>query len=257
GTAYVVPTDQKKYKFIKALFERRTTFTDSLFYDVSTWTMPYAFNLPFAELEGSVPAGTEVKGLPSFPEGEMTGGENAYAYLFEWDGYYAPRALYRLMSEGVRAKVASKPFEMNIDGEEHKTFDYGTVMVPVGPQSVEEEKIHALMEKATVQDGLRVFAVGTGLTPAGMDLGSRNFEHLELPSVAIVSGSGASSSEVGEAWHLLDQRFNMPATLLTQDRMHHVDLNRYNVMVMVNGSYDSLSDSAINKVRQWVSEGGP
>lgn len=50
GKAYVVPTDQPQYKLITALFERRNTFTDSLFYDVSAWTMPYAFNLPFAEL---------------------------------------------------------------------------------------------------------------------------------------------------------------------------------------------------------------
>ena len=50
GSSYVIPSDQNQYRFVKALFERRTSFSDSLFYDVSAWTMPYAFNLPFAEL---------------------------------------------------------------------------------------------------------------------------------------------------------------------------------------------------------------
>ena len=50
GKNYVVPTNQRQYKLITALFERRTSFQDSLFYDVSAWTMPYAFNVPFVEL---------------------------------------------------------------------------------------------------------------------------------------------------------------------------------------------------------------
>ncbi|SHF94104.1 Zinc carboxypeptidase [Fodinibius roseus] len=256
GSAYVIPTNQKKYKFIKALFERRTTFTDSLFYDVSTWTMPYAFNLPFAEVEGDVPTGDEVEGLPSFPEGEVVGGQSEYAYLFEWDEYYAPRALYRLLQADVRAKVASKPFEMNLPAGETKTFDYGTVMVPMGPQSVDREKIHELVRKAAEEDGLTVYAVGTGLTPGGIDLGSGSFEHLETPSVAVVSGSGASGYEVGEVWHLLDQRYDMQATLFPQNRMSYADLSRYNVMVMVNGSYRDLSGDAVEDMKRWVRNGG-
>src|SRR5690606_2668126 len=52
GTSFVVPADQPQFRLINALFEKRTTFTDSLFYDVSTWTLPLAFNLPYAELSG-------------------------------------------------------------------------------------------------------------------------------------------------------------------------------------------------------------
>lgn len=256
GSAYAVPTNQKKYRYIKALFERRTSFTDSLFYDVSSWTMPYAFNLPFAEVEGSVPTGKEVQGLPSFPQGEVVGGQSDYAYLFEWDEYYAPRALYRLLQEDVRAKVASKPFDMTISSGENKTFDYGTVMVPMGPQSTDREKIHELIRKAAAEDGLTIYAVGTGLSPRGIDLGSGSFENLELPSVAIVSGSGASSYEVGEVWHLLDQRYNMQATLFPQDRMTDAGLSRYNVMVTVSGSYSDLSDGAIDEIKRWVRSGG-
>ena len=34
GYAYVVPKNQKKHRLINAMFETRTTFLDSLFYDV-------------------------------------------------------------------------------------------------------------------------------------------------------------------------------------------------------------------------------
>lgn len=258
-SAFVVPADQKQHKFVKALFERRTSFTDSLFYDVSAWTMPYAFNLPFAELDrrdyDDDLLGAKVDDLPSIPQGEVIGGQSKYAYVFEWDEYYAPRALNRLLSAGVRAKVASKSFTGVTSGGTQK-FDYGTVLVPLGPQSVDQEKIHKLMSEAAQKDGLTVYSVGTGLTPSGIDLGSGSFEDLEKPNVAILAGDGASSYEVGEAWHLLDQRYHMTPTLFPMDRLNYADVDRYNVIVMVNGNYDDLSKDAIQKIKQWTRNGG-
>lgn len=259
NSSFVIPVDQKQYKFVKALFERRTTFNDSLFYDVSAWTMPYAFNLPFAELEGGEFSdellGAKVEGLPSFPAGELVGGKSNYAYVFEWDEYYAPRALNRLQDEGVRTKVASKPFT-GITSEGTKEFDYGAVLVPLGPQNVEQDKIHKLIREASEKDGLTIYSVNTGSTPRGIDLGSGSFESLEKPSIAVLSGDGASSYEVGEVWHLLDQRFDMRPTLFPMDRLNYADLDRYNVIVMVNGGYDNLDNGAVDKIKQWTQNGG-
>lgn len=259
NTAFVVPSDQKQYKLIKALFERRTTFSDSLFYDVSAWTMPYAFNLPFAELQGGEYSrdllGAEVEGLPSFPKGRVIGGKSEYAYLFEWDEYYAPRALNRLLDAGVRLKVASKPFT-GVISTGTKKFDYGTVLVPVGPQSVNRDKIHKLVRKAADKDGLNVYAVGTGLTPSGIDLGSGSFEDLNKPNVAILAGEGSSSYEVGEVWHLLDQRYHMTPTIFPMDRLDNADLGRYNVIVMVSGNYGNISKKEVQKFRRWTRNGG-
>ncbi|MDZ7716457.1 MAG: M14 family metallopeptidase [Balneolaceae bacterium] len=259
GSSFIVPTDQKQHRFIEALFERRTTFTDSLFYDVSTWTMPYAFNLPFAELESRDYSnnllGAEVEGMPQFPEGEVVGGESDYAYIFEWDEYYAPRSLYRMLSQGIRAKVAAKPFTAIVEGGAQE-FDYGSIMVALGPQQVDRDKIHELARRAAQEDGVTVYAVSSGLTPAGMDLGSNNFENLETPNVAILAGDGTSSYEVGEAWHLLDQRYDMTPTLLSKDRLSYANISRYNVIVMVNGGYGDLSESTVNKIKEWVRNGG-
>lgn len=257
SSAYIVPTNQEKYKFVKALFERRTTFTDSLFYDVSAWTMPYAFNLPFAELEDmdSGIMGNKVEELPTFPQGEVVGGKSDYAYVFEWDEYYAPRTLNRLLDAGARAKVASKPFT-GITADGSKKFDYGTVLVPMGPQSTDRAKIHNIIQKAAREDGLTIYSVGTGLTPSGIDLGSGSFETLEKPNVAVIAGEGTSSYEVGEAWHLLDQRYHMTPTIFPKDRLDYADLDRYNVIVMVNGRYNDLSKEAVKKIKRWTQNGG-
>ena len=39
GYSYVVPKNQKKQRLLNAMFETRTTFTDSLFYDVSSLSL--------------------------------------------------------------------------------------------------------------------------------------------------------------------------------------------------------------------------
>ena len=38
---YVVPINQPQHRLIGTIFEKNTTFRDSLFYDVSTWTVSY------------------------------------------------------------------------------------------------------------------------------------------------------------------------------------------------------------------------
>ena len=47
NNAFIIPRNQKKSKLINAMFESRTKFKDSLFYDVSAWTLPLAFNLDY------------------------------------------------------------------------------------------------------------------------------------------------------------------------------------------------------------------
>ncbi|MFN1835534.1 M14 metallopeptidase family protein [Balneola sp. MJW-20] len=256
GRSYVVPTNQQQYKLITAIFERRTTFTDSLFYDVSAWTLPMAFNLPFEEL-GSRQFDSDMMGaafeVGTPLEGELIGGQSEYAYAFEWDEYYAPRAAYRLLSAGARVRVASLPFTA-VTEEGAKEFDYGTVMVPLGIQD-NPDAIHEIVQTIAEEDGIKVYDLSTGLTSSGIDLGSNNFESMRDPKVAIVGGPGSTSYEVGEVWHLLDQRYHMPLTMLTTDNVGRADLSRYNTIVMT-GSYGSLSEGAAENIKSWVREGG-
>jgi hypothetical protein len=80
--AYVVPANQPQHRLINAMFERRTTFQDSLFYDISAFSLPLAFNMPHAALK-SVPSLGEKVGTPAFPAAPVTGDTpRPYAYLF-------------------------------------------------------------------------------------------------------------------------------------------------------------------------------
>ena len=257
GSAYIVPTDQKQFKLLTAIFERRTTFTDSLFYDVSAWTLPYAFNLPFAELSSRQFNNDQLGSAYQIGKeltGDIIGGKTSYAYAFEWDEYYAPKAAYRLLSKGVRVKVASQPFTAPT-AEGSKEFDYGTVVVSMGVQDNPDE-VHDIISEIAAEDGITVYSLNTGLTPSGLDLGSNGFSILRKPQIAIIGGRGTTSSEVGEAWHLLDTRYNIPLTIIDKAQFGFADLSRYNVLIMANGGFGDLSEGATSGIKDWVSNGG-
>ncbi len=250
--AYIVPLEQPQYKLIEAMFEKRTTFQDSLFYDISAWTFPLAFDLEYNELSGRNYK-TNLLGekltAPQMPAGKLTGGQSNYAYAFEWTGYYAPRVLNTLFNHNIKAKVATSSFT----SAEGKKFGYGTILIPVAGQPVSAERLHQLLQSTATENGLEITALPTGLTTTGIKLGSPMMENLRKPSIALLTGDGVNSNDAGETWHLLDNRFNIKTTLLTIDRFNRADLDRYNVLIMADGNYNAVSK---DKLRAWTQQGG-
>ena len=258
GRAWVIPTEQTEYKFIEAMFETRTEFADSIFYDVSTWTLPFAFNMPYAGLSGGQFSqnllGERVTD-PQMPEGAIIGGRSDYAYIFDWDEYYAPRTLYRLQKLGVRTKVASRPLTAHT-ANGSKEFHYGAILVALGIQNVSEEEIYRTLQTAAEEDGVDIYNITRGLAASGIDLGSPSMNNLEMPSVAILAGQGVNNLEVGEIWHQLDQRYRIPLTIIDKHRFGNADLSRYNRIIMTQGNYNDLSSSAVDDLKEWLRRGG-
>lgn len=252
NTSYIVPLEQPQARLIKAMFEERTSFEDSLFYDVSAWTLPRAFNLKFDALHGrsfnSNLLGEKIDCL-NFPEGEIIGGKSNYAYLFEWDEYYSPRALNRLFEKDIMLRIATKP----MTNDEGKVFDRGTILVPVSSQRHTVNEVHAIISEIASKDGIDVYAMNTGLSAKGISLGSPSFALLEKPKIMMLIHGGVSSYEAGEVWHLLDQRFDMKVTMIPVENFNHVDIDKYNTLVMVDGRYNELS---AEKLRHWIQQGG-
>ncbi|HND86991.1 MAG TPA: M14 family zinc carboxypeptidase, partial [Saprospiraceae bacterium] len=48
GSAFWVPLEQPQYRLVKGIFDRQTKFQDSVFYDISAWTLPDAFGLQWS-----------------------------------------------------------------------------------------------------------------------------------------------------------------------------------------------------------------
>lgn len=257
GKAFIVPGRQKEYRFVKSLFETVTRFNDHVFYDISTWTMPLAFNLPYKDIrsvkELESLKGEKLNDIP-WPEGKLLAERDAYAYLMSWENYYSPAVLYNLQKQGIRTLVATAPFTAVVDGKE-KEFTYGTIMIPAyGQDQTNRDELYGTLDYLTKNTGITIEGVQTGLTEKGIDMGSNSFVPLDKPNVLILTDDGTSSSDAGENWHLLDQHFGMDVTLGNTNRFSRFDLDRYNV-ILASGS-PSIGENGITALREWVRNGG-
>lgn len=253
GSSYVVPMNQPQYRLARGIFETRTTFVDSLFYDVSTWTMPLAFNLKYSDLGKEYNSGLLGDKIenPEEPKGELIGSKGAYAYAIEPYGYYAFKAINRLLEKNVVVRVLHETHR-----DANRTYPRGTMIIPMGVQEDKRIFIEATISRIVNEDAVDVFSLSTGLALEGIDLGSGSMTKVDHPKVAILVESGISSYEAGEVWHLLDQRLKMKATLLPIDRVNSMDLSRYNRIIIANGSLSVIRDSGKENLKKWIQEGG-
>jgi hypothetical protein len=264
--SYVVPLQQPQYTMIRGIFDRVTEFEENIFYDVSGWTLPLAFDLHYAPLKNRVSRGDEAGRYDQGLLGEMWRGEpedeqrsleeSSYGYVMEWADRRAAGALYRILDEGLLVRVAREPFEVRTPGGV-ETFSAGTVFVPFARQDRPAEEIRRLLEDTMNEFGVAVHLVSSGAGDvATASLGGASFEPVSAPSIVLPYDGGLARYDVGEVWHLLDHDLNIPVTLVHKDRLASLDWPRYTHLLMVGGGGAQLSSNAAERVRQWVREDG-
>ncbi len=246
GYSYVIPMNQKNSRLVKAMFDVRKEFKDSLFYDVSAWTFNHAFGVDFAENVPQSKMGKKVEKL-EFKRGSLDV-KSKVGYLMSWNEYYAPKALNAILTKGLRAKVALKNFKNN-----GMAYDYGTIFIPAQNQSLNAKELYEFLARVSEESHLQISGVSTGLNQ-GIDLGSNNFAAIKKQKVAMLVGDGIYGNDAGEIWHLFDQRFDMHITKLDMNYFNRIDISKYSTLIVPN-SY-SMSKSTTNKLKNWVREGG-
>ncbi len=246
--SYIVPKNQRQSRLIEAIFEKRTTFRDSLFYDVSAWTFPLAFNQDYSDKVAPSVIGNEISTLSHRNNAAVN--QSNYGYLMQWHEYYSPKALYEILAKGLRAKVGMKPFSL-----EGNNYDYGTILIPVQNQRLDAKTIHLFMQKIASENHIDIVGVSTGLTK-GIDLGSNQFKAITPPRIALCTGTGVTPYDAGEIWHLMDQRYDIPITKLNVDDFEKTDLSRYTHIILPNSRRQSFYKNNIVNLKNWIQNGG-
>ena len=255
GTSYVVPTKQKQIRLIESIFEDIHSFTDTTFYDVSTWTFTHAYGIPVAGLQSlkNVSASEEPVEAQKL-NGHVIGEKSEVGYVFRWNEYNVPEVLYKLQAAGLITKVATKKFSFELDGT-NEDFSYGTIFIPASGQNISRDAVYRFIQQIAMSTGIDFYALSTGLSPNGIDMGSGSFAHLTKPKILMFVGGSASSSEAGEIWHLFDQRYHIPITLTDLDKMSSISLAPYNNIILT-GSLKEWNSGNIDKLKTWVKSGG-
>ena len=250
GHAYVVPTNQRQYRLIKAVMETRTSFEDTVFYDVSTWTLPLAFGLDFAPMRRLGNVQGDLFELTS----RQTRGPvpNAYAYAISWGEYNAPAVLQQLLEAGVKVRAATQPLVL----AGGVTLPRGSLVIARGLNSELAESFVELLGDAAEEHEVDVYSIETGLNWQGRDLGSTTYRTLKPVRPALLVDDQVQSYDAGEVWHLLDQRVGLPLVLARMRQFDQLALSRYTHLLMVDGNYERFSKEATEQLRQWIKAGG-
>lgn len=256
GKAFVVTTDQTQYRMVRSLFEKVTSFHDSVFYDASTWTMALAYGMPHDALNATIKIskGARVKAedIVLNPAPVV---KTKYAYLIEWTEYNASRALFYLLSNHVFVKAAFKPFTAEVNGVK-KNMGYGTLVIPVADQNISSDELFSVVKEASRLAGVDVHSVETGYSLEGVDLGSNHVRTVQSPKVAMLVGDGVAATDAGAVWYLLDSKLNMPITKVNTSQFGQLRVSDYNTLILVAGNYGILGESGVSKIKSWVQQGG-
>ncbi len=245
--AFYVPTEQPQYRLIRGIFERTTQFQDSIFYDISAWTLPDAFGLHWMPVKGKAPKVSDGLSLVSRnPPAVLNGGPD-YAYIIPATDYETPEVLTKLLQAGLRVRVAMEAFE-----QDNQYYRPGTLVVAADRQPMSAADFVQKMSELA-QSGIPMTILQNGSVDKGPDLGSSNFPVIRAPKVLLLTGDGVNVADAGEIWHLLDTRYNLPITQVETNRFGSLDLDKYNVLILANGNFGSLS---IDKVKQFALDGG-
>jgi hypothetical protein len=253
GKAYIVPTAQPQYRMVQSMFETYNAYRDSVYYDASAWSVANFYNMKYAALTGSLKQGNEVTKESNVKQTAAVP-KSAYGYLINWDDYNASAFTYYLQDNGAILQSAFKPFSIEAGGQ-NRAFNYGTLLVHVNRQEISADSLYQILSTGSKKYGVDVYDVKSGMSSQGIDLGSNNIRVLAKPKALMFIDDGVSSSEAGEVWHLLDTRVDMPITKLKVSMFNRANLDKYNVMVMVSGSYSALDSLKIRKIKQWVQDG--
>lgn len=255
GKAFIVPVPANQYKLVRTVFDKQLQFSDSLFYDVTTWTMPMAFGLPYTGLTAAAFQNNllgEKVTLNATQKGIVEAGASNYGYLLDWRSFDAPKALWQLQQQGVEVKVAGNEMTFDMNGKT-QTFPRGTIVIPIQMQKLSSAQLTTIVQAVSNENAVTFTPLATGNVVAGSDLGSRYMQKVAKPSIAMLVGTGVSATDAGEVWHLLDQRMDMPATHLDLTQFNRADISRYNTIIMVSGVYNAINKE---KLKAWVDGGG-
>jgi len=255
---FIIPMQQSQYRMVKAIFDQQVEFEDSLFYDVSAWTLPLAFDIHFEALhadrfaEGLI---GERLVIEPYKTGVVKGGRSNYGYVISWNDYYAPKVAYALLDKGLVVKSAQLPYTARTAIGDIE-MSRGSLFIPAQNQTSDPTDIFLIMNELVESSKVDIYSLTSGNSAKGYDMGSSSVRPLQKPEVLLMVGPGVSSYEAGELWHLFDQRYEIPVSKVETGSLGRTDLSKYNVILMAGGNYSSISNGATEAIKKWVRNGG-
>ena len=228
----------------------------STIYDVTAWNLTMLHGLEALEVSGGLPdaavpfGGNELAVQLGAAASDLS--EPAVSWIVEGADDASVAFAARLLEAGVGVRFAEKHVELG-DLE----FSRGSIVILPADNRRFEGDLGLVVATQAAELGLEAQAVSTGLGAGDLpDLGGGHFQRLEAPKIALVARGGINSYDYGSIWHTLDTQLGIRHSQLDATFLGGSDLRRYNVIVLPDRWFSSLSESEVNALKSWVNSGG-
>lgn len=246
----IVSTDQSKGTLVKVLFEPEAKLSDSVTYDITAWSLPYAYGLDAIATEASVPQNQTM--MATLSSANKINGTN-YAYISDWNSLTDAKFLADLLTHNIRVRTAHKPF--SVDGNTHQR---GSLIITLADNKNHKDFVGTMKSILTDHSDIRLTIATTGFVDSGKDFGSRYVDMIPNVKIAVLAGEPTSTLRFGEIWHFFEQQLHYPVSVLDESYFNRVDLSEYDVLILPDGwGYRSfLNENVTTKIKDWINSGG-
>jgi hypothetical protein len=239
----LIQTNQEKGTLVNVLFEPKTHLSDSLTYDITAWTLPFAYGVEAWAIETTGAKGTLFSGWPTTLSQTPTA--NCYAYAAAWESMKSTRFLTELQEAGIDVYFNEKGFK-----SQGISYNPGTLLILRGENK--RADFDQTVLKIANKNAVSLNALASGFVQEGIDLGSSSVKKIPNHSIGLLAGEDASSLNVGEIWHFFERQMGRSIHLVFTDDLEEA-LPKLTVLFVPEGGI-SLSENA--KVKEWIQNGG-
>lgn len=239
---------QPRSALVQVLFEPQTRLTDSATYDITAWSLPFAYGLNAFACKQKLIAQSAYVTDTIVRLQEL----NAYGYAIPWKGIASAKAAGFLLQKGLLLRYNELPFETG-----GKKFGRGTILVLKSANRALEDSIGAWVREACTIADAEVDPLKTGMVDSGDDFGADLIQFMKFKRVVLVSGEGINANALGSIWHFFDQELNYPVSIVSASDIHRINWPGTDVLILADGHYSFLNEKDKAKdLRGWIEQGG-
>ncbi|MEM0517361.1 M14 family metallopeptidase [Aequorivita flava] len=245
--ALVVSTNQPKGKMVQVLFEPNAALSTPLTYDITAWSLPYAYGLDAVATTSLLPANTEAPAIAAVNVASPT----AAGYIAKWNSLQDAEFLSALLQQNIKVRFSEN--ELSFGGN---NFGRGSLII-----TRSDNKNNANFDKTITEIankmGRQLYASPTSFADRLTDFGSQYVHLIKNKKIAILQGEGTSSLSYGALWHFFETQLKYPITAINTGDIGKIQWSDYDVLVLPNGNYNSiLNDDVFKNIETWIADGG-
>ncbi|WP_405328409.1 M14 family metallopeptidase [Leeuwenhoekiella sp. LLG6367-2.1] len=240
-----ISTNQPKGKLVHVLFEPEAALSTPLTYDITAWSLPYAYGLNAVANTKPATGGTFKSKMPML----NTLSKTAPGYLSKWNSMTDAKFLSALLQAAIKVRFSEREFVID-----DITYSAGTLIITRSDNNALENFDDVLIQIAN-KFNRTLTPASTSFASSGPDFGSPYVKLINKPRIAVFTGEQTSSLSYGATWQFFEQQLEYPITSIAVSEADRVNWSDYDVLVMPNGRY-KLSENTLSQLKSWVHTGG-